>query len=169
MKAIVVVDQNWAIGKEGGLLVHLPGDLKHFKEVTMGKTVVMGRATLQTLPGQKPLPGRKNIVMTGDACLTEDFRKRDFIVCGSMEALFKELIAIGDLEDSFVMGGEKIYKQLLDDCSEVYVTKIHQGFEGADKHFPNLDLLPDIWKIELEETPIQENGLSYHFMEYRRK
>ena len=64
MKAIVAVDRNWGIGRDGGLLVHLPGDLKYFKEKTLGKTVVMGRETLESLPGGKPLPGRDNIVLT---------------------------------------------------------------------------------------------------------
>lgn len=169
MKAIVVVDQNWAIGKDGGLLVHLSGDLKHFKEITMGKTVIMGRATLQSLPRRQPLPGRKNIVLTADARLMEDFMKLDFTVCGSTGALFTELIAAGDMEDSFVIGGEKIYKQLLDYCSEVYVTKIDSAFPGADKYFPNLDMEPDVWEVTLEEAPLEENGHSYHFMEYRRK
>ncbi|WP_206459902.1 dihydrofolate reductase [Anaerovorax sp. IOR16] len=169
MKAIVVVDQNWAIGKDGGLLVHLSGDLKHFKEITLGKTVIMGRATLQSLPKQQPLPGRKNIVLTENARLTEDFMKCDFTVCSSMGTLFTELIANGDMEDSFVIGGEKIYKQLLEYCTEVYITKIDFAFPGADKHFPNLDMQPDIWEVISEEAPITENGHSYHFMEYRRK
>ena len=64
MNIIVVVDENWNIGKDGGLLVHLSGDLKYFKEKTYGKTVVVGRKTLESFPGGKPLPGRTNIVLT---------------------------------------------------------------------------------------------------------
>jgi len=168
MKAIVVVDQNWAIGKDGGLLAHLCGDLKHFKEITMGSTVIMGRATLQSLPKQRPLPGRKNIVLTENANLTEDFVRCDFTVCGSIGALFTELIENGDMEDSFVIGGEKIYRQLLEYCTAVYVTKIDFAFPEADKHFPNLDEQSE-WNVVTEEDPIEENGYSYHFMEYRRK
>ena len=64
MKAIVVADENWGIGKDGKLLAHLPGDLKYFKEKTKGKTLVMGRKTLESLPGCNPLPDRKNIILT---------------------------------------------------------------------------------------------------------
>ena len=64
MNAIVVVDENWKIGRDGGLLVHLSGELKYFKERTYGKTIVIGRKTLESFPGKKPLPGRKNIVLT---------------------------------------------------------------------------------------------------------
>ncbi len=169
MKAVVVVDKNWAIGKDGGLLAHLAGDLKHFKEVTMGSTVIMGRATLQSLPGQKPLPGRKNIVLTENASLKEGFLRGDFTVCGSVGALFTELIANGDMEDSFVIGGEKIYRQLLEYCTVVYVTKIDFAFAEADKYFPDLDSLSEAWEIVSEESAIEENGYSYRFMEYRRK
>ena len=62
LKAIVAVDNNWAIGKDNQLLAHLPGDLQYFKEKTLGKTIVMGRQTLESFPGGKPLPKRKNIV-----------------------------------------------------------------------------------------------------------
>ena len=66
MNMIVATDKNWGIGKEGHLLTHLSGDLKYFKERTMGKVVVMGRKTLESLPGGKPLPGRTNIVLTAN-------------------------------------------------------------------------------------------------------
>ena len=64
MNAIVVVDQNWGIGREGNLLVHLPGDLKYYKEKTIGNHIIVGRKTLESFPGGKPLPGRENIVLT---------------------------------------------------------------------------------------------------------
>ena len=63
MKLILAADRNWAIGKDGDLLCHLPGDLKYFKEKTVGKTVIMGRGTLESLPGKKPLPKRENIIL----------------------------------------------------------------------------------------------------------
>jgi dihydrofolate reductase len=65
MKAIVVVDEKWNIGKDGGLLVHLSGDLKYFKQRTLGKTIVIGRKTLESFPGSKPLPGRPPITSSG--------------------------------------------------------------------------------------------------------
>lgn len=66
MELIAAADKNWAIGRDGKLLCHLPGELKYFKEKTTGKTVVMGRKTLESLPGSKPLPNRRNIVLTKD-------------------------------------------------------------------------------------------------------
>ena len=76
MKLIVAADKNWAIGKDNDLLCHLPGDLKYFKERTTGKTVVMGRKTLESLPGGKPLPKRTNIVLTRD----ESFEKEGTVI-----------------------------------------------------------------------------------------
>lgn len=72
MKLIAVADKNWGIGKDNKLLCHLPGDLKYFKEKTLGKTIVMGRKTLESLPGGKPLPGRKTIILTRDKTLVND-------------------------------------------------------------------------------------------------
>ena len=64
MKAIAALDRNWAIGRDGKLLCHIPGDLKYFKEQTLGKTLVMGRKTLESLPGGSPLPGRENVIIS---------------------------------------------------------------------------------------------------------
>ena len=86
MKAIVVADENWGIGKDGKLLAHLPGDLKYFKEKTKGKTLVMGRKTLESLPGCNPLPDRKNIILTSDDC----FEKEGCVVCNGMDQFFDE-------------------------------------------------------------------------------
>ena len=83
MKLIAAADKNWSIGKDGGLLCHMPGDLKFFKEKTLGKTVVMGRKTLDSLPGGKPLPGRTNVVLTRD----ENFHREGCIVIHSIEEL----------------------------------------------------------------------------------
>lgn len=161
MKSIVVVDKNWGIGKDGKLLVHLPGDLKYFKEKTLGKVVVMGRATFDSLPGRKPLPGRINIVLSRNP----DF-KADCIICKSMGELFKVLEHY-DMEDVFVIGGENIFKQFLPYCNGHFVTKINAAFD-ADKYFENLDLREDL-EIVYESTPQVENGIEYKYTEYRRK
>ena len=81
MNAIVVVDRNWAIGREGNLLVHLPGDLKYYKEKTTGNVIVYGRKTLSTYPGGKPLPNRTNIVLTRN----RDYENDGCIICHSRE------------------------------------------------------------------------------------
>lgn len=166
MKAIVVADNNWAIGKDGGLLVHLPGDLKYFKEKTLGKTVIMGRTTLESLPGGKPLPGRKTIVLSRDPSLAE--KLDGAAVVNSRGALFEELTRTGQLQDAFVAGGETVYQQLLLYCNEIYVTKLDREFEGADKYFPNLDTL-DVWEMTWESEPQEENGVGYRFTLYKKK
>lgn len=161
MKTIVVVDQNWGIGKEGQLLAHLPGDLKYFKEKTLGKVVVMGRETLESLPGSKPLPGRTNMVLSRNPQFVADC-----MVYNSMEQLFKELENY-PVEDIFICGGEKIYRQFSPYCDSYLVTKIEESFP-ADKHFEDLDKREDLavyW-----ESPVQEEkGIKYKFVEYRRK
>lgn len=163
MKAIVVVDQSWAIGKDGGLLVHLPGDLRYFKERTLGCTVIMGRVTLESLPGKKPLPGRKNIVLSSSELCG------DFTVCHSLEAVWQELSREADGgAGAFVIGGQRVYEQLLPFCDEVFVTKLAQSFEGADSFFPDLDAAGE-WSVEPVAEPACENGVAYQFVVYRRK
>ena len=85
MKTIVAVDKEWGIGKNNGLLFHLPADLKYFKEKTLDKIIVMGGNTLLSFPGSKPLPRRTNIV------LSDVFTRDDCLVCSTLEELFKEL------------------------------------------------------------------------------
>ncbi|MCQ4638358.1 dihydrofolate reductase [Anaerovorax odorimutans] len=159
MNAIVVVDENWNIGRDGGLLVHLPGDLKYFKERTYGKTVVVGRKTLESFPGAKPLPGRKNVVLTRNM----DYSPKDCLICHSKEELLKTLKD----EEVFISGGEQIYRQFMDECQRFYVTKIYDSFP-ADRSFPNLDEMDGLtvtWKSDVQE----EKGIRYQFFEYTRK
>lgn len=162
MKAIVVVDNNWGIGKDGQLLVHLPGDLKYFKEKTLGKTIIVGRKTLESFPGGKPLPGRTNIVLTENP----DFHRDNCAVCNDLDALFDEIATL-DGQDIFVAGGACIYEMFLPYCDEVFVTKIDATYD-ADRHFPNLDQSDSFvrtWQSELME----EQGVKYRFEKYTRK
>lgn len=160
MNAIVVVDENWAIGKDGGLLVHLPGDLKYYRSKTIGKITVVGRKTLESFPGGKPLPHRTNIVITRN----EDFQADDCIVCHSVDQVMEKLQEYDD-ENIFIAGGAEVYKQFMEYCDTFYVTKIHSSFE-ADRYFPNLDEAG--YKV-VWESPIQEEkGLSYQFLKYVR-
>lgn len=161
MNIIVVADENWSIGREGGLLVHLPGDLKYFKERTYGKTVVIGRKTLESFPGGKPLPGRKNIVLSRK----EDYAPEGCRVCRSREELLRLLGE--DTEEVFISGGETIYRQFLEDCDVFYVTKIY-GSYPADRSFPDLDRRDDL-EIAWESDIREENGVRYRFLKYVRK
>lgn len=160
MNAIVVVDQNWAIGKDGGLLVHLPGDLKYYKEKTTGNVIVTGRKTLESFPGGRPLPNRTNIVITRNP----DFRADGCILCHTKEQVLKTLEAY-DPETIFIAGGAEVYRQFMDECDTFYVTKIEAKFD-ADRYFPNLDELgyQVVW-----ESPVQEEkGITYRFLKYVR-
>ena len=170
MRAIVIVDKNWAIGREGGLLVHLPGDLKYFKEKTLGHTMVMGRTTVDGLPKKKALPGRTTLVLTRKAkeeltneeggCIYGDNAQ----ICASVEEL--EAI-LGDLKesDAFCAGGASVYEQLLPYCDEALVTVMEQEFP-ADRHFPKLPELG--WELTWASEPQEENGVTYRFCTYRR-
>ncbi|MCI5722046.1 MAG: dihydrofolate reductase [Firmicutes bacterium] len=162
MKLIMAADRNWAIGKDGDLLCHLPGDLKYFKEKTVGKTVIMGRGTLESLPGKKPLPKRENIVISGNP----DYAVPGAVVLHSHEELF-DYIRDKDSDEVMVMGGGRVYRELLPYCDTCYITRIYESFD-ADTWFVNLDEMPEfeiVWQSELQE----ENGIQYRFLEYRRK
>ena len=144
MNLIAAVDKNWAIGCKNKLLVSIPADMKFFRETTTGKVVVMGRKTLESFPNGQPLKKRVNIVLTHD----KNFKAGDAIIVHSMEELREELKKYPS-EDIYVIGGETIYKQLLDDCDVAHITKIDYAFE-ADAYFPNLDEMPE-WKITQED------------------
>ena len=111
MNIIAAVDKNWAIGKNNELLVRIPMDQKFFRETTTGKVVVMGRQTLESFPNGLPLKNRTNIVLTHNPA----YQVKDAIVVHSMEELHMELEKY-DTNDVYVIGGQKIYEQLLDEC-----------------------------------------------------
>lgn len=158
MNAIVAVDATWAIGCQGDLLFSLPTDMRRFRTLTMGGTVILGRKTLDSFPGGKPLPKRRNIVITRNPDLTVEGAE---IASGPEEAL---ALAQGD-ENIWVIGGGSVYTALLSRCKRVYLTKVDQAAENADTFFPNLDKLPN-WKVEKRSEPVEENGLTYRFIDY---
>lgn len=161
MKMILAADENWGIGRDNKLLTHIPEDLKYFKQKTLGKVVVMGRKTLESLPGQKPLSDRTNIVLTQNMGY-----QAECDICHSEQELFQKLKHYND-EDIFIVGGAKVYKDMLPLCDTFYVTKIFKTFE-ADSYFENLDNMDDmelVWESDIQE----HKGLKYKFTEYRRK
>ena len=130
MNLIVAVDKNWAIGKDNKLLVSIPDDMKFFRETTTGKVVVMGRKTLESFPNGKPLKNRVNIVLTRDP----NYEVKDAIIVHSKDELDKELKKYNQ-EDIFVIGGESIYRLMLDDCQKAFVTYVDYAYD-ADTYFP---------------------------------
>ena len=161
MNLIAAVDKNWAIGCKNKLLVSIPADMKFFRETTTGKVVVMGRKTLESFPNGMPLKKRTNIVLTHD----KTYKVPDAILVHSMEELHEELKKYPS-EDIYVIGGETIYKQLLNECDVAHITKIDYEFE-ADAYFPNLDELPD-WKITQDSEEQTYFDLVYYFYKYER-
>jgi len=162
MKAILSVDQNWAIGYKGKLLQRIPEDMKYFKQTTVGKVVVMGRETFFSLPGGEPLKDRINIVL----CEDKGFSDKDIIVCSSLDELFIE-IGKYPADDVFVIGGEMVYAELLPYCSEAYITKIENTYP-ADKYFRNLDE-DERWEKESSGEPKSHNNIVFSFTKYINK
>ena len=155
MQAIVAVSENWGIGKDNDLLFRISADLKRFRQLTAGHTVVMGRKTLESLPGGKGLPNRRNIVLTSNLDFTAENAEP---VCTAAGAVFTAGA------DAFVIGGATVYRQFLSLCDRVYVTKVFASPE-ADAFFPNLDESPD-WEVACESEIMEENGLRFQYVDY---
>ena len=157
MQAIVNVSENWGIGRDNRLLFPLRTDLKRFRELTLGHAVVMGRKTLESLPGKKGLPGRRNLVLTRDPNFTAPGVET---VHTPLQAVF----ATG--AEDFCIGGESVYRLLLPACDRVFVTRVLATAE-ADAFFPNLDE-DTAWRIESESGILEENGVRFQFVDYVR-
>lgn len=158
MEAIVNTALDWGIGSEGELLYHIRGDMKFFRRHTLGKTVLMGRKTLESFPGGKPLPDRVNVVLSANP----EFRREDVDICRSVpEAL--ELLK--DDPEVMLIGGAAVYEQFLPYCERAWVTRV-QAVKPADTYFPNLDEDENwecVWKSDMQHA---ESGVEYYFAEY---
>ena len=161
MNLIVSADREWGIGKNGGMLFHMPGDLKYFKRMTTGKVVVMGRKTLESLPGGKPLPNRENIVLTQ----SQDFAVDGARVCHSEEELLL-LLEGCDPDDIFIIGGAEVYRRMMSRCRRAYITKV-DSVGGAERFLPDFDSAPG-WRLASESEPVAENGVTYRFCLYEQ-
>ena len=157
MELIVNVTADWGIGLGDRLLVAIRADLRHFREYTLGKTVILGRKTLQTFPGGRPLNGRRNLVLSGNP----DLEIPGAEVVHGPDELFA---ALDPAEDCVVIGGESVYRLLLPYCARASVTKTAVRMP-ADRFFPNLDKL-DNWKIENESELMDENGIRFRYYDY---
>jgi dihydrofolate reductase len=162
MNAIVAVDNRWAIGYKGSLLVRIPMDQKFFRDTTMGKVVVLGRKTLETFPNGLPLKGRTNIVLSRNP----DLNIKDTLVVHSKEELLEELRQY-PTEDIFIIGGSSVYDMMLPYCNTVHVTKIDYVYQ-ADSYFPNLDNHPD-WVITGESDENTYFDVEFTFYRYENK
>ena len=174
MKAIAVVDRNLAIGRDGQLLFHLPSDLAHFKAETLGGVVIMGRKTLESMPGGKPLPGRHTLVLSrsmepGLWIREKKGKKWLFGVFTDAQTLLDFLdLKENDARTIAVCGGEQIYRQMLPYCDRLVLTEVDAEAEGADAHFP--EFRDDAsWRVKDEGEPVTENGLTYRIRRYARE
>ena len=161
MNLIAAVDKNWAIGKNNELLVRIPADQKFFRETTTGKVVVMGRKTLESFPNGTPLKNRTNIVLTHD----KNYDGKGAIVVNSLDQLHEELKKYPS-EDIFIIGGQKIYEQLVDECNVAHITKIEYEYD-ADAYFPNLDEKEE-WVITGDSEEQTYFDLEYFFYRYEK-
>ncbi|MDD6482490.1 MAG: dihydrofolate reductase [Lachnospiraceae bacterium] len=161
MNIIVAVDNNWAIGKNNKLLVRIPSDQQFFRETTTGKVVVMGRKTLESFPNGLPLKNRTNIVLTRN----KNYQAGDAVIVHSVDELHEELKKYNS-EDIYVIGGQKIYELLLDECDVAHVTKIDYSYD-ADAYFPNLDEKPE-WKLTADSEEQTYFDVVFSFNKYER-
>lgn len=148
---IVAKSKNNVIGSNGSIPWSVPKDLKYFKELTEGNTVIMGRKTYESLPeNKKPLPNRINIVITRDS----NFKANGCIIVNSLE---EALLKADNKNDTFIIGGGEIYKQALNFVDKIYITEINEEFVG-DTYFPKLS---DKWDLITVEENKECNFMTY--------
>lgn len=162
MNLIAAVDKNWGIGKNGRLLTAIPEDQRLFREETLGKTVIMGRKTLGSLPGGRPLHGRNTIVLSR----TPGYEAKGARWVSSVEEALRAVRKYKS-EDVYVAGGGEIYRAFLPYCHIAHVTYIDYAYE-ADAYFPNLDKDRD-WVLDLETEEATYFDICYSFRRYVRR
>ena len=155
---IVATDKNGVIGLDGDLPWHLSSDLKHFKEITMGKPLIMGRKTHESIG--RPLPGRKNIVLT----YSKEFKAEGCEVVHSLNDAFK---AAGDVNEVMIMGGSGIYDQSLTRADRLYLTEVHADVKG-DVYFPEFDKGEWVEREREEHFADDRNDFDYSFVVMER-
>ena len=157
---IVVVDENNGIGKDGDLLCHLPNDLKHFKKLTTGHTIIMGRKTYESLP-KGALPNRINIVITSN-------NAENYPGCIIARSVDEAILLTEDKEKVFIIGGGKIYNSTLHLANKLYLTRIHHVFEDVDTFFPEIDF--NNWDLIDEESHKTDDThlYDYTFRSYQK-
>jgi dihydrofolate reductase len=152
-------DEKGIIGNNNQLPWRLPEDLKYFKRITMGHPIVMGRKTYESIG--RPLPGRKNIILTRD----ENFDADGCLIFKTKNELLKWIIQCGD--EVFITGGAEIFGLFMEDVNRLYITKIHEDFQG-DTYFPIIDWTE--WKLISNEKGLKnnENPYDYDFQVFKR-
>lgn len=157
---VVAVAENNVIGKNNKLIWHMPQDLKHFKSITIGFPIIMGRKTYESIG--KPLPGRTSIIVTHQS----DYQANGCIIVGSIQNAITQA-KMQNKEKAFVIGGAEIYRQAKDVCDTIFLTRIRHSFEG-DTFFPEID--PEMWIETVKESyPADDkNPYPFDFVTLRR-
>ncbi len=163
LSIIVAISENNAIGQKGGLLCHLPADLKHFKDITSGHPVLMGERTYLSLP-KRPLPNRRNIVLTDNPQFAAEGVE---IVHSIPEAL--QLINEDSTAEFFIIGGGMVYRQFFALADKLYITRIHHTWNDADTFFP--EIKDNEWQVikQGDCASDDKNPYNYTFLEYIKK
>ena len=162
MKLIVAVNENWGIGKGNDLLYHLPSDMKFFRSKTKDNIIVIGRKTLESFPNAKPLPYRTNVVLSRD----KNYAAEGAVVLNNIEDVLEYAKNNSDRE-TYICGGEEIYKLFLPYCKEALITKVSDSCD-AEKFMPDLDA-DENWELIEQSEPITENDLDFCFCTYKNK
>ena len=162
LSIIVAVAENNIIGGNNKLLWHIPEDLKRFKEITSGNTIIMGRKTFESLPGV--LPNRKHIIITRDKNYSVDNSNVE-VIHNLCEVINKYKNAS---ESAFLIGGGEIYKQLIHSVDKIFLTKVYKSFEG-DTSFPQVDFNEFTIEYESEILTSAKSGLKYQFIDLIKK
>ena len=152
VEAIVAVDENWAIGRQCNLLCHLPADMRHFKQVTMGHSIIMGRKTFESFP-RRPLPGRQNIVITRNS----EWQYPEVTVVHDLD----QAIAAAQTDTVFIIGGAQVYELALPRVDVLHLTVIHARWASADAFFPVLDM--NEWEEVSREHHESDHRNAYEF------
>ncbi|MCQ2427541.1 MAG: dihydrofolate reductase [Clostridia bacterium] len=160
MDLIVAADRGLAIGKNGTLLYSVPEDMKYFRRMTQGKTVVMGRKTLESFPGGKPLKNRINSVLSSD----KSFAPEGVVAVHSIDELLAE-VGQYPADDVMLIGGASLYNLLYTKCRRAYVTWIDAIDPDADSFIPDFHRLEG-WRLESESAAVETGGYTVHFACY---
>ena len=164
MNLIACADENWGIGFENRLLVHIPEDMRFFRDMTLGSVVVMGRKTLESLPGGRPLEGRRNLVLTRNP----SYQAVGVQTAPGIQALMQEL-SFCESKNIYVIGGASSYREMLDFCDTAYITKVARAYQ-ADAFLPNLDVQGG-WRLAASSGAqfSPDAGVEYRFLRYERR
>ena len=157
---IVAIAENYAIGLNNQLLWHIPDDMKRFKKLTTGHTIVMGKKTFESLP-LRPLTTRRNLVIT-------DIPGEVIAGCVMAYSIDDAIAKMDDVQENFIIGGGSVYRQFLPHADKLYITWVHKSFE-ADTFFPEIDL--SLWELA-EKNDMHmtaETGFSYSYCIYHKR